>query len=138
MNWSAKKVNAPPVTIDLSAANVQLNYTTPARVFVDCEYDCKIRSIVFVYTAATDSAASAETIQVGYGSGATLYTWLNIAPTVSQAIGTVENKTVLNPGTLLPAGTPLQIQKSAATGTSNIGEITVCVELERINHGDAH
>jgi len=110
--------------IDISAANVQ------ARGMVDAENDIRILRIDFVYSVATDSGTVPENIQIG--TAATAGKYFAGAPSQSQALGTVQAKTVASTD-LLPAGTALIINKSAATGGSNTGEVTVCVYYERVD-----
>jgi len=110
--------------IDIDAANVQ------ATAFVDNDCATKVNKITFVYSVASDTGTVPEDIQVGTAAAATLY--FAGPPVVSKALGTVVAQTVASTA-LLPAGTALVINKSAATGGTNTGEVTVVVELETID-----
>jgi len=111
-------------TVDISAANVQ------ATMMVDTLNALIIRAISFVYHVATDAGTTPENIQVGTPASAALY--FTGAPSASKALGFVEAKAVAS-AAQLPAGTPLVINKAAATGGTNTGEVTVVVAFEIVD-----
>lgn len=99
-----------------------------AFVFSNCLYDrdndLKITSIDLVYNVATSTHTQGETILVGIPSDTDKYCDITVA--TSTDAGTITPQTILSTA-VLSAGTPLVIQKSAATGTSNTGEVSVVV-----------
>lgn len=123
LDRSAKKQVITNV-IDLSATTFQ------SKGLVDTDNDIKVTAISFVYSIATNTGTVGEYIQVGTAATPTLY--LSVYPTASQAVGTVQDKTVAS-STLLPAGTALIIRKSSATGQTNTGEVTVNVYFETVD-----
>lgn len=104
--------------IDLSAANYQ------NVGFVDPENAWKILRIDMIYDIATDANAQGEKANVGIAGALTKYADITIA--ISQSQGTVTSVVPASTD-LLPKGTGLIIRKSAATGTSNTGEVTINV-----------
>ncbi len=110
-------------TIDISAADTQ------GAAYLDYDGAVRILSIDFIYATATDAGTVPENIQVGTAATPTLY--FAGAPTQSQAAGTIESKTLASTAQL-PASTALIINKSAATGGTNTGVVTVSVWLEPV------
>ena len=106
--------------IDLSVASTQ----TKAFTF---PYKVAIKSIKLVYSVTTSVDAITEDVEVGISTDYDHY--FGAAPSVSQAAGVVQNKTI-DSADVLTAGTPLFIRKSAAGAGANTGEVTVVVEVE--------
>lgn len=103
---------------------------TQSTALVDSENDIRITAINFVYSTGTDATACTEAIQVGTAASAALY--LTAAPSISQAAGIVQSKTVASTA-ILPAGTALIVNKAAASGCANVGVVTVNVYYEIID-----
>lgn len=119
LHWTERWRQVSQV-VDISAADLQRKgFVFPVAVF--------IRAIKFVYSVATDGGTTPEDIEVGIDSDNDLY--YGAAPTASQALGIVQDKT-LDSTARLEAGEMLLIGKSAGTGGTNTGEVTVCVEYE--------
>lgn len=113
--------------IDLSAASY-----CPKVLYVP-ENDIKIKAVYVTYSVATSSHTQGEDIYVGITSDTDKYA--TYTPLTSQAIGTVATATLLSTA-LVAKTTPIIVMKSAATGTSNTGEVSVTVHYELVDTTD--
>lgn len=106
---------------DLSGA------TVASTGLVDRLNDLNILSIDLLYTVDTSTHTQDETILVGTADDPDHY--CDITVEISKAAGVVTAQTLLSTD-VLTANTPLIIKKSAGTGTSNTGEVSVVVNYD--------
>lgn len=101
-----------------------------ARGFVDVENDIKIIGITFCYAVASDTEAHAA-IEVGTAADFDLY--LTAEGEDSKAIGYSKSQTVLNPTTIVPAGTAIFIRRASASTFANSEVIDVQVWYQNVD-----
>lgn len=114
------------------SAYLDISGTTPLLVAVsDQDCDIKVQAISLAYVVATDAGTRPETLNVGVPGAATRYA--TVTPAASQGQNTHTTIAVSNQSTLVPAGTALQIVRSAAAGGTNTGEVVITVDYELID-----
>jgi len=106
------------------------NASTQSKALVSPDSDIRITGVSFVYSVATNTGTLAENFQVGTAADGDMY-FIGLA-VISQALGVIENKTLLSTA-LLPAGTALLVNKVTGTTGANTGEITVVVRYEPVD-----
>lgn len=124
MDRGAKKRAWLSTKHDLSAASLN------TEMFGDNENPIKIDGIDLVYSIATSTHTQGETLLVGTVATTNLYCDITVA--TSTAAGTITAQTVASTA-VVPAGTAIVIKRSAATGTSNTGEVQVLVTYEYVD-----